>query len=219
MDFGKKGDAKKAMKLKWKKGISLKAAWKLVKGKDSKKKRPVSSKKRKSKSLKQSKVQAMAKKAMKLKWREGISLKQAWKRVNKFGDAVCPQGYEPNPFFTGSGSSRRRPCLKECEMSYMRDPSTGRCRKMTDRPRGNGKKSPPSGYEIGPSGRMRKICPIGSYRDPVTGRCKKIKSVYPQMPILDMDFGGRYERKHCNTGKFGTCKVCKFGTCKVCSMK
>ncbi len=38
MDFGKKGDAKKAMKLMWKEGITLKQAWKRVKGKESKKK-------------------------------------------------------------------------------------------------------------------------------------------------------------------------------------
>ena len=31
MDFGKKGDAKKAMKLMWKEGITLKQAWKRIK--------------------------------------------------------------------------------------------------------------------------------------------------------------------------------------------
>ena len=73
MDFGRKGDAKKAMKLHWKEGITLKQAWKKVLGKKSSKKKSVSPKKRR--------VQDMAKKAMKLHWKEGITLKQAWKKV------------------------------------------------------------------------------------------------------------------------------------------
>lgn len=31
MEFGRKGDAKKAMKLMWREGITLKQAWKKVK--------------------------------------------------------------------------------------------------------------------------------------------------------------------------------------------
>ena len=210
MDFGKKGDAKKAMKLMWKEGITLKQAWKKVKsGKKSR-----SSKRRGSESPKKKRAQKQAKKAMKLHWKEGITLKQAWKKVkkNKFGDAVCPQGYEPNPNFTGEGASRRRPCLKKCDMFFMRDPTTGRCRKMTMASQGG--PPVPGGYEIGPSGRKRKICPPGSYRDPTTGRCRKIRTQL--QPLIApapgsvaapfggstlMDFGGRYskEMKNCGT--------------------
>ncbi len=74
--FGKKGDAKKAMKLMWKEGITLKQAWKRVKGKDKKSKKEAMSSKKK-------KAVANAKKAMRMHHREGITLKQAWKRVNR----------------------------------------------------------------------------------------------------------------------------------------
>ena len=195
-----------------------------------------------------------AKKAMKLMWKEGITLKQAWKRVNKFGDAACPDGYEPNPNFTGDGASRRRPCLKKCDLFFMRDPTTGRCRKMTmmapsaaaskpippgyemgptgrlrkicppdsvRNPQGRCVKSVasrgdiPDGYEVSPKGRLRKICPVGSYRDPTTGRCRKIKTqlqpliapapgavAAPYGGATLMDFGGMYlkEMKNCNSG-------------------
>ena len=60
MEFGKKGDAKRAMQLKWKKGISLKKAWEEVQKKQS-------SKKRKGMSPKKRKAVSNAKKAMKLK--------------------------------------------------------------------------------------------------------------------------------------------------------
>jgi len=73
--FGKKGDAKKAMKLMWKEGITLKQAWKRVKGKDKKPKKEAMSSKKK-------KAVSNAKKAMRMHHREGITLKQAWKRVN-----------------------------------------------------------------------------------------------------------------------------------------
>ena len=76
MFFGKKGDAKKAMKLMWKEGITLKQAWKRVKGKDKKSKKEAMSSKKK-------KAVANAKKAMRMHHREGITLKQAWKRVNR----------------------------------------------------------------------------------------------------------------------------------------
>ena len=71
-----KGDAKKAMKLMWKEGITLKQAWKRVKGKDKKSKKEAMSSKKK-------KAVANAKKAMRMHHREGITLKQAWKRVNR----------------------------------------------------------------------------------------------------------------------------------------
>ena len=62
MDFGKKGDAKKAMKLMWKEGITLKQAWKRIKSG----KKGASSKKGKRMSPKKKKAAANAKKAMKL---------------------------------------------------------------------------------------------------------------------------------------------------------
>ncbi len=203
MDFGKKGDAKKAMKLMWKEGITLKQAWKRVKGKESKKKSS------KSLSPRKRKAQAMAKKAMKLKWKEGITLKQAWKKVNKFGDTVCPDGYEPNVMWTGKAGQRQ--CIQICGPGMFRDPATNRCKKTPSAPvqrqipagmeinpeTGRLRKVclPPSmrnakgrcvapkaeliappGMEINPeTGRLRKVCLPGQYRDPVTKRCRRIK--------------------------------------------
>jgi len=86
MEFGKKGDAKRAMKLHHKEGISLKQAWKRVKsGKKSKGRKKMSPKKRRA--IKN------AKKAMKLKWDKGITLKAAWRKVkkNSFGTEDCTQ--------------------------------------------------------------------------------------------------------------------------------
>lgn len=233
MDFGKKGDAKKAMKLMWKEGITLKQAWKRVKGKDSKKRKPVSSKKRKSKTLKQSDVQAMAKKAMKLKWKEGITLKQAWKKVNKFGDTVCPNGYEPNLKWVGK--TPRGQCVKVCSSGMVRDEVTNRCKKL---PITRVMRQVPAGMEINPeTGRLRKVCLPGQYRDPVSKRCKNIKQVSrvnAPLPILEpllienammpseyrestymppgMAAFGKY-------GMFrrGSMKRCGFGTCNVCA--
>ena len=208
MDFGKKGDAKKAMKLHWKKGISLKQAWKEVKSG----KKSTSPKRKGSRSPKRTRAQNLAKRAMRLHHREGITLKQAWKRVNKFGDAVCPPGFEPNPNFTGADSGRRRPCLKECDMFYMRDPTTGRCRKMTMMATSDPKPISP-GYEMGPKGRLRKICPPDSVRNP-QGRC--VKSVASRGDIPDgyeVSPKGRL-RKICPVGSYrdpttGRCRKIK----------
>ena len=222
MDFGKKGDAKKAMKLHWKEGISLKAAWKRVKGG----KKTTSSRKRTRSSPKRKKAQSNAKKAMRIHHREGISLKQAWKRVNRFGttgltfDSDCPPGYESNPQITG------KPCLKKCGFYEMRNPQTNKCVKMKmvkpsvsqpfnlmDAPiemssskRGRGRpplpkvlKAPPMGYELGPTGRIRKICGPDQYRDPVTGRCRTVKS-------SAMAFAKNHYR-------------CGFGSCSACAMR
>jgi hypothetical protein len=202
--FGKKGDAKKAMKLHHKEGITLKQAWKRVKGKESKKKSS------KSLSPRKRKAQAMAKKAMKLKWKEGITLKQAWKKVNKFGDTVCPDGYEPNVMWTGKAGQRQ--CVQICGPGMFRDPATNRCKKTPSAPV---QRQIPAGMEINPAtgrlrkvclppnmrnakgrcvapkveiiapcpgmeinpetGRLRKVCLPGQYRDPVTKRCRRIK--------------------------------------------
>lgn len=82
-------NAKKAMKLAYSEGISLKEAWKRVKrGKSttSRKTTRKSTKKttRKRKTTKSS-GRNQAARAMKLAHREGISLKQAWKRIKSRG--------------------------------------------------------------------------------------------------------------------------------------
>ena len=175
MEFGRKGDAKKAMKLMWREGITLKQAWKKVKGGKKSKSRG-SPKKRKSRgSPKKRKAVSNAKKAMRLHHREGITLKQAWKRVNRFGDTVCQSGYEMNPKWNGKNPNQR--CIKKCGFLQTRDPATNRCKgplggltaasKMT---------ALKPGYEINPeTGRPRKMCLPGQYRHPVTGRCRNIK--------------------------------------------
>tara|TARA_Y100000022_G_scaffold181324_1_gene173901 strand:- start:2560 stop:3288 length:729 start_codon:yes stop_codon:yes gene_type:complete len=242
MDFGKKSDAKKAMKLMWKEGITLKQAWKKVQSKRSTKRK---STKRKSSGKKR--AQDMAKKAMKLKWKEGITLKQAWKRVNKFGDTVCPPGFEPNVMWTGKSGQRQ--CIKTCGFYEMRDPVTNRCKKMNivkplktvpagmeinpstgrlrkicvppnvrnSRGRCVGSKLnavPPPGMEINPAtGRLRKMCLPGQYRDPVTLRCKTVKTeLQPLVPVIP---GGLMDF---GKFRFGNRK-CSFGSCSACNIR
>jgi len=177
MEFGRKGDAKKAMKLHHREGITLKQAWKRVKGgKTTKSKKS----KKSGMSPKKKKAVSNAKKAMRLHHREGITLKQAWKKINKFGDTVCPQGYEMNPKWNGRRIDHQ--CIKECGFLQTRDPVTNRCKGPLG---GRGPASPLSaarppvlkpGYEINPAtGRPRKMCLPGQYRDPVTGRCRNIR--------------------------------------------
>ena len=192
MDFGKKTQAqkmaKKAMKLKWKEGITLKEAWKRVLGK----KRKSKSKSKSKMSPKRKKSQAMAKKAMKLKWKEGITLKQAWKRVNKFGDTVCPQGYEANTKWTGSKGQRQ--CIKACDFYQMRDPISNRCKNMTIL----GGRTTDGEYEMNPlTGRMRKKCNPGYERNSTTGKCRKNRVLEPGYEINPRT--GR-QRKICQPG-------------------
>ena len=213
MDFGKKGDAKKAMKLKWKEGISLKEAWKRVQKKDKKK-----SSKDSKMSPKRKKAQAKAKKVMKLKWKEGISLKEAWKRMS-FGDTVCPPGLEPNKKWTGKRGQQI--CIKECGFYQMRNPDTNRCRNMTMQPEMGPSKMVeiPAGYELGPTGRIRKMCMPGQYRDPVSGRCRKIKPVLKPL-IIPTAFGSVSSLSKSSKGHplyFG--KKCGFGSCAACALK
>ncbi len=95
-DFGKKlrkvhSDAKKAMKMAHREGISLKEAWRRVKGgrkttkkstrKTTKRRKKTTKKRKKTTSKKSSRSEA--KRAMKLKHDRGISLKAAWKIVKK----------------------------------------------------------------------------------------------------------------------------------------
>jgi len=230
MEFGKKGDAKKAMKLHHKEGITLKQAWKRVKSGG---KSPSRSRKA---SPKRTKVQNMAKKAMKLHHKEGITLKQAWKRVSKFGMAtVCADGYEANQLWTPD--SRRNQCIKTCGFYEMRDPVTNRCKKMIMAGQTRAPLKP--GYEINPdTGRMRKMCLPGYYRDPVTKRCRKIgrgggasvykgddepdwlraaaDDVFSVSPLLAVPPTAPFK----GTLGFGRrFKKCGFGTCSACALK
>jgi hypothetical protein len=176
MDFGKKGDAKKAMKLMWKEGITLKQAWKRVKsGKSSKKSSKMSPKKKR--------AVANAKKAMKLKWKDGITLKQAWANVNRFGDTVCPPGKEPNTWWAGRKGQRE--CIDECKYYQARNPATNRCKNIIV-PSASSLPGPPSAwmtgrpsaplmsssiYEINPNtGRRRRRCDPPNFRN-VKGNC------------------------------------------------
>ena len=63
---------------------------------------------------------------MKLKWKDNITLKQAWKKVkrNRFGDTVCPKGYEMNPKWNGRRIDHQ--CIKECGPLQFRDEVTNR---------------------------------------------------------------------------------------------
>tara|TARA_Y100000992_G_C21272305_1_gene497643 strand:- start:324 stop:1145 length:822 start_codon:yes stop_codon:yes gene_type:complete len=198
MDFGKKGDAKKAMKLMWKEGITLKQAWKRVKGKESKKKSSKSSPRKR-------KAQAMAKKAMKLKWKEGITLKQAWKKVNKFGDTVCPDGYEPNVMWTGKAGQRQ--CVQICGPGMFRDPATNRCKKIPVAEGGSAVRRRPTwpwprGMEINPeTGRLRKVCLPPSMRN-AKGRCVAPKAEVIAPPGTEINPETGRLRKVCLPGQY-----------------
>lgn len=98
-DFGKKlrkvhSDAKKAMRMAHREGISLKEAWRRVKGgrrtssRKTTKRRKKTAKRRKKTAKRTKKTskrssRSEAKRAMKLKHSRGISLKAAWKIVKK----------------------------------------------------------------------------------------------------------------------------------------
>lgn len=97
MEFGRKGDAKRAMKLAWSKGITLKQAWKIVKKGRKKRSGPMRKRKSKRRNLRRCKrvykkkrsrrkgrrTNPDAKKAMKLAWKRNIPLKQAWRIVKR----------------------------------------------------------------------------------------------------------------------------------------
>lgn len=153
MEFGKKGDAKRAMRIHHREGISLKAAWKRVLGKSKK------NAKKKTRGL--SKTQSLAKKAMKLHHSKGISLKKAWKMVQKFGttaDMYNPPELVDYEFNPETGKYRKR-----CK-DYQYRSADGRCR-------GRKPVVPPPGKEINPeTGRLRKICEPPKMRN-LRGRC------------------------------------------------
>lgn len=196
MEFGKQGDAKKAMRIHHREGISLKAAWKRVKNSDAKKRKS---------NKKLSKTQSLAKKAMKLHHSKGISLKNAWKMVQKFGvtaDMYAPPELVDYEFNPATGKYRKR-----CKDYQQRNatgrcigrkpvvappgkeinPATGRLRKICEPPKmrnargrcvGPAKPLKP-GYIINPrTGRAQLAFKDGYYRDPVTNRWRKI----PRMP-------------------------------------
>jgi hypothetical protein len=79
-------------------------------------------------------------------------------------------GYEINP-----ANGRKR---KSCSQNQVRDPQTGRCKKVRSKSKRKTKrKSLATGYEINPAnGRKRKSCSQNQVRDPQTGRCKKVRS-------------------------------------------
>lgn len=166
MEFGKKGDARKAMFLHHRKGMSLKDAWKKVnKGKP---------KKEKKKKTDAKKAKRDARKAMILHHQKGMSLKKAWKEVrSKFGDTVCPEGFEPNTKWTGGKGQRQ--CIKKCDFYQMRDPISNRCKNMTILGgRTTGARITNDEYEMNPlTGRMRKKCKSGYTRSEITGKCRK----------------------------------------------
>lgn len=153
--FGKKGDAKKAMRIHHQEGISLKAAWKRVLGKSKKK----TTKKTSKSGL--TKTQRLAGKAMKLHHSKGIPLKKAWKMVQKFGstsDMYHPPGLVDYEFNTETGKYRKR-----CK-DYQYRSADGRCRGMKP-------VVPPPGKEINPqTGRLRNICTAPKMRN-ASGRC------------------------------------------------
>lgn len=155
MNFGKKSDAKKAMRIHHREGISLKAAWKRVLGKSNKK----AAKKTSKSGL--SKTQRLAKKAMKLHHSKGIPLKKAWKMVQKFGSTAYmynPPGLVDYEFNPETGKYRKR-----CK-DYQYRSVDGRCR-------GRKPVVPPPGKEINPeTGRLRKICEPPNMRK-ISGRC------------------------------------------------
>jgi hypothetical protein len=66
--------------------------------------------------------------------------------------------------------------IKSCTQNQVRDPQSGRCKKVTSK-RKSKRKSLVAGYEINPvNGRKRKSCSQNQLRDNRTGRCKKIRS-------------------------------------------
>jgi len=154
MDFGRKGDNKRAMDLMWKSGMSLKQAWKVVKGKSGGKK---------TKRNCFGAIEGMCPQGYEINPETGRMRKICEYGRNPVtgkclkGPSViksAPPGYEYN---VQTGKYR-----KICE--YGRDPKTGRCLPM---PRVGGIKE---GYEINPdTGRLRKICVYG--RNVATGRC------------------------------------------------
>lgn len=194
MDFGRKGDNKRAMDLMWKSGMSLKQAWKVVKGKS------------KSKAKRPSRKNCFG--ARDGMCPQGYEINPATGRMRK----ICEYGRNPQTGKCLKGPSVIKPApagyeynvdtgkyRKICE--YGRDMKTGRCLPMP-RPVGikegyeinpqtgrlrkvcvygrniNGRCfgrpmdqtiPPKMGYEYAPDGRLRKICLYG--RDPVSGRC------------------------------------------------
>ena len=196
MDFGRKGDNKRAMDLMWKSGMSLKAAWKVVKGK-----KPIKRKKSNRRNCFGARECA-----------DGYEINPATGRMRKiceYGRNVAtgkclkpprvikdaPIGYEynvdtgkyrkicehgRNPLTGRCLPMSRMPGMVAIKEGYEINPTTGRLRKICvyGRNATTGKcygrpmdqsMAPPIGYEYAPNGRLRKICLYG--RDPVSGRC------------------------------------------------
>jgi len=195
MDFGRKGDNKRAMNLMWKSGMSLKDAWAVVQGRKTKGRKGTSRK---------NCFGAYGDEPP-----PGYEFNPATRRFRKiceFGrdplTGKCmrgpraipptPPGYEYN---VNTGKFRkiceygRDPVTQKClpaprtmelKEGYEFNPATGRLRKVCDYGRNpttgrcygrpmDQSMLPPVGYEYGPNGKLRKVCLYG--RDMVTGRC------------------------------------------------
>jgi hypothetical protein len=172
MYFGKRGSklASKAMKLSWKKGISLKQAWKIVKGKKS----GGGGKGRKNK---------LASKAMKLSWKKGISLKQAWKSVKKnkrsrFGEYEDEdEDYEDPEYEMEFGARRKKNKLaaEAMKLSWKKGISLKQAWKIVKKKK-RSRFGVLSDYDMNytKSGVPRAPCdPATQYRNPDTGKCIK----------------------------------------------
>jgi len=147
MDFGRKGDNKRAMKLMWSSGMSLKDAWSVVQGR-----------------------------------KKGT--RKSSSRKNCFG-AIVPDGYEINP-----GTGRMR---KICE--YGRNPTTGKCN-----PGPRIVKPGPAGYEYNPdTGKYRKMCEHG--RNLKTGRCLPATKMYAMREGYEINPDTGRLRKICTYGR------------------
>jgi len=179
MDFGRKGDNKRAMNLMWKKGISLKEAWAIVQG-------------RKKGSSRRNCFGAGS-------GAEGYEINPETGRMRK----ICEHGrnpttgrcYNPPRAFKPSPEGyeynmRTGRYLKICE--HGRNPATGKC---FPRPQG----MIPAGYVLS-EGRLLKMCKYG--RDPITGKCNKKPREVPATPPPGYEYlsDGRL-RKMCTYGR------------------
>jgi hypothetical protein len=179
MDFGRKGDNKRAMNLMWKNGISLKDAWAIVQGR------------KKGSSRKNCFGVGSGV--------EGYEINPETGRMRK----ICEHGRNPDTGRCYGAPRAFKPApegyeynlrtgryLKICE--HGRNPATGRC---FPRPQG----MVPDGYTLS-GGRLVKICKYG--RDPITGKCNKKPIAVPATPPAGYEYlsDGRL-RKMCTYGR------------------
>ena len=217
MDFGKKGDAKKALKLAWK---------------DHKGKGPLTS--------------AELKRAWKKTMRFGDTVCPPGEEPNTWwtggkGQRQCIKQCGLSQMRNPDTNRCKNMVVEDLPMlrvpppelaGFEFNPKSGKYRKICDPPKVRNEQGRcvvpraelvlKPGYEINPeTGRARKMCKQDEYRDPVTKRCRKMKfSVQPliwQSPSAEMNpltefssFGRR--------NRYGGRK-CGFGSCMACNMK